>query len=70
MLDGERPESWIGDIRPVDCRMQHTVSDNRLYGSNDVLSNAIVMVSADANESDDLFEVGEVARKLGGSERF
>ncbi len=70
MLDGERPESWIGNIRLVDCRMQHHGSGNCLDCSNVALSDAIVMVSADASESDDLFEVGKVARKLGGSERF
>ena len=48
--------------------MQHHDSGNRHDGSNVALSNAIVMVSADASESDDLFEVCKVARKLGGSE--
>ena len=33
------------------------------------LGNVIVMVSADASESDDL-ELGEVARELGGRESF
>ncbi len=65
-----RGQSWIGNIRPVDCRMQHHGSGNRHDGSNVALSDATVMVSADASESDDLFEVREVARKLGGSERF
>jgi hypothetical protein len=67
MLAGERPESWIGNIRPVDCRMQHHGSGNRHDDSNVALGNVIVMVSADASDSDDLFEIGECARKLGGS---
>ena len=68
MLDSKRPESWIGNIRPVDCRMQHHGSGNRHDGSNVALGDAIVVVSADAGEFDDLFEVGENARELGGSE--
>ena len=70
MLDGKRPQSGVGDIWPVDCRMQHHGSGERHDGSNVALGDAIVMVSADTSESDDLFEVGKDARKLGGSERF
>ncbi len=71
MLDGERPQSWwVGNIRPVDRRMQHHGSRDCHDGSNVALSDAIVMVSADAGESDDLFEVGEVAGELGGGERL
>ena len=67
MLDGERPQSGVGDIWPVDCQMQHHGSGNRHDGSNIALCNAIVLVSADTSESDHLFEVGKVAGELGGS---
>jgi hypothetical protein len=69
MLDGERPQSGVDNIWPVDCRhMQHHGSGNCHDNSNVALGNAIVMVSADTSESDDLFAVGEVAGELGGSE--
>ncbi len=50
MLDGERPQSGVGNIWPVDCRMQHHSSGDH-----------IVMVSANTSKSDGLFEVGEAA---------
>jgi hypothetical protein len=50
--------------------MQHHGSRDCHDGSNVALGDAIVMVSADAGESDDLFEVGEVAGELGGGERL
>ena len=68
MLDGEWPQSGVGDIRPVDCRMQHHGSGDCHDSSNVTLGDANVVVSADTSKSDDLFEVGKVAGELGGSE--
>ena len=48
--------------------MQRHGSGNCHDCSNVALGDAIVMVSADSSESDNLFEVGEVAGELGGSE--
>ena len=48
--------------------MQHHGSGNCHDGSNVALGDAIVVVSTDASESDDLFEVGEITRELGGCE--
>ena len=50
--------------------MQHHGSCDCHDSSNVALGDAIVMVSADAGESDNLFKVGEVAGELGGGERF
>ena len=68
MLDGERPQSGVGDIQPMDCRIQHHCSGNCHDGSDVALGDAIVIVSADASKSNDLFKVGEVARELGRGE--
>ncbi|KAI2494032.1 hypothetical protein MHU86_20518 [Fragilaria crotonensis] len=63
MLDGE-PKCGVGDVRPMDGRMQHHGSCDRHDGSDVAFGDPIVMVSADAGESDDLLELGEVAREL------
>ena len=66
MLDGKWPQSGVGDVRPVDGRMQHHRPGNRHVGANVSLGNAIVMMCADTGKPDDLFEVGKVAGELGG----
>ncbi len=68
MLDSKRPNCGVGNIWPADCRMLHHGSGNCHDCSNVTLGDAIVMVSADSSESDDLFKVGKVAGELGGSE--
>ncbi len=70
MLDSEWPKCGVGDVRPMDGRMQHHGSCNRHDGSDVAFGDPVVMVSADASESDDLLEVGKVARELGGRKRF
>ena len=70
MLDGEGPKCGIGDVRPMNGRMQHHGPCDGHDCTNVAFGDSIVMVSADASESDDLLELGEVARELGGRERF
>ena len=50
--------------------MQHHGSGDGHDGSNVSLGDAIVMVGANTYKPYDLLEVGEVARELGGGERF
>ena len=50
--------------------MQHHGSGDGHNGSNVALGDTIVMVSADACESDNLLEIGEVAREFGRGERL
>ena len=70
MLDGEGPKCGIGDVRPMDGRMQHHGPCDGHDCTNVAFGDSIVMVSADASESNYLLELGEVARELGGRERF
>ena len=70
MLDGEGPECGVGDVRPVNGRMQHHGPCDGHDGANVAFGDSIVMVSADASESNDLLKLGEVARELGRSKRF
>ena len=70
MLDGKWPQSGVGDVRPVDGRMQHHCLGNRHDGANVSLGDAIVRMSADTGEPDDLCEVGKVDGELGGGEPF
>jgi hypothetical protein len=50
--------------------MQHHRPGNRHDGANVSLGDAIVMMSTDTGEPDDLFEVGKVAEELSGGERL
>ena len=70
MLDGEGPKCGVGDVRPMDGRMQHHGSCNRHDGSDVAFGDPVVMVSADASESNYLLKLRAVARELGGRERF
>ena len=71
MLDrGEGPQRGIGDVRPMDGRMQHHGSCDGHDGSYVALGDSIVMASADTCEPDNLLEVQEVAGELGRCERF
>ena len=69
-LTAKGPQSGVGDIRPMDCRMEHHGSGDGHDGANVALGNTIVMVGTNACKPYDLLEVGKVAREFGGGEPF
>ena len=70
MLDCKGPECGVGNIWPMDGRMQHHGPCDGHDGSNVAFGDPVVMVSADASESNNLLKVRKVARELGRRERF
>jgi hypothetical protein len=65
MLDGHWPQTSIGDIGPMNRRMEHHGSGDSHDGLNVPFINCIVMVSSSISKSNDLHKL----RKL-GSELF
>jgi hypothetical protein len=63
VLDGHGPETWISNIRPVNCRVEHHSPCYGHHRSNRSLGVAIVVMSSCTSEADVLAEILKVQFK-------
>ena len=70
MLDCQGPKCWVGDVRPMDGRVQHHGSGDGHDCSDVAFGNSIVMMGADTSKAYNLLKVGQVAGEFSGGECF